>query len=509
VIDVVQALVDKSLLRAIHAPVVSGASHRRFDMLAILNEYARARLEEQERQAGDDHDRRAPRAVEERHGRWYARYGDEAVLETLNGRGGVDQRLWEPDLDNLIAACRSAVSRGDGPTAAHVYRALGMLFRRTGPFTSAIELGDAVGRVTSGCGERALVLETMAFLLVASGRAVEARARCEEALELQRGLGHRRRAAYLTGLLGYINVTLGRLDEASSACRAALAMHRAHGSRKGEALALSHLGTFHQVRGETRRSSAYEQAALAVSLDIGDRPIEAAVRCNMGTTCARLGRLAEGRGHCEAAIAISRELGDRRIEGIALDSLACVEIMALDHHGARMHGHDTTRLTLESALAIHRETGNRQREGAVLCNLGMLAHRHGRMEEARASGASTIAMLRAAGDARSLCIALANLAALDRDQGRLIDATARGREVLAISRSLGNQAFMGESLDLLATVALAGADINQACSWAESALMTLRTAGDRRLEAAALLTRASRGTRTLPRRTHRPRDRPP
>lgn len=484
IVDVVQSLADQSLLRTLPAEdtPAGAAPPIRFAMFASLQEYARAKL-----CAGGAAETHvggvlAARAIEERHGRWYARFGSEETIESLNCRGGADQRTWVPELDNLITACRSAAAREDGATAVATYRAVATVLEVRGPFKTAVNLGEEVLRGGLSREMRAVVLGTLARSLSSSGKVKEARAHYEEALAIHRESGNRRREGYLLGHRGYIDTILGRMEEARAECASALAIHREDGNLKGESLTLSYLGVLHHAQGRHLEACKHHEAALAIATTLGNPYIEGALRCNLGISYGRLDRAQEGRTQCEAAIAIAREVGDRRIEGIALDALASIGVLCPHRIGP-----EETRSYIETALAIHREMGNQQREGAVFCNLGIICYRQGRMEEARGHFETALAILRKVNDARSVSITLANLGLLNQDQGRMAEARAQYEEALDITRRMGNRAGEGEVLGNFGLLDLAESKLGDARSRTEDALAISRDVGDRALEAKALI----------------------
>ena len=108
--DVVQALVDKSLLRA-WVPVEQRATTLEepyFGMYLSIHEYAAEKL------ATSGADRQ--RAAQERHGRHFAalRLRRTPARPLYRHGGGARRRAWTLELDNLVAACQRAVAHGDG-----------------------------------------------------------------------------------------------------------------------------------------------------------------------------------------------------------------------------------------------------------------------------------------------------------------------------------------------------------------------------------------------------------
>jgi predicted ATPase/tRNA A-37 threonylcarbamoyl transferase component Bud32/Tfp pilus assembly protein PilF len=478
VVDVVQSLVDKSLLRALRgegSPV--GATPMRLGMFVSLQEYARAKLQASD-VAGSEP---AALATEERHRRWYARFGSDEVMEALNIRGGIDLGILVADLDNLMAACRSAAAHKDGRSAAATYRAIEAVYQARGPLKAAVDLGEELLRVEMDPAEQAMVREMLGRSLGSYGKIKEAGEHFAKALAIQRELGNRRREACLLGHLGFENVTMGRLDEARDQLAVALAIYQEDGDKRGEAAELTRLGTLHHVQGRYSESCACDEAALAICCTLGNRMLERAIRCNLAVAYARLGRTAEARAQCEAAIAIAREDGDRRIEGNVLDCMASIGLISGDQ------SLEEVREYAEAALAIHREMGNRQRQGTVFCNLAIACYRQGRMEEARGHFTTALAILREVNDVRSVSITLTNLAILDQDQGRLSEARAQHEEALGLNRSMGNRVGEGEVLSNLGILDFVAGLLMQSRARLEAALAIHRETENRPLQAKTLI----------------------
>ena len=107
-IDAVQALVDKCLLRT-WVPVEQGRfdiDEPYFSMYVSIHEYAREKLQA----SGADNEQHA----EVRHGRYFAGFGAEEAIEALFRHGGVKRRReLTLELDNLVKACRRAITRSD------------------------------------------------------------------------------------------------------------------------------------------------------------------------------------------------------------------------------------------------------------------------------------------------------------------------------------------------------------------------------------------------------------
>ena len=105
----------------------------------------------------------------------------------------------------------------------------------------------------------------------------------------------------------------------------------------------------------------------------------------------------------------------------------------------RQDGRGTRPLRKGCQLAIHREMGERRHEGAVLCNLGILYHERGRIEETLSCYAAALAIHGEVGDRFREGMTLGNLASMHLDQGRMDEARMDVEAALAIHREVGNR----------------------------------------------------------------------
>ena len=95
--DVVEALVDHSLLRRVEPYL----GHVRYRMLESVRQYAADKLGEET----------APTAL--RHGSYFASFGTEAYLESLDIHSGVKRRkALELELENLLAGVDAGLAAG-------------------------------------------------------------------------------------------------------------------------------------------------------------------------------------------------------------------------------------------------------------------------------------------------------------------------------------------------------------------------------------------------------------
>ena len=429
VMDAVQALVDKSLLRSWvgSEPGRYDIEEPHFGMYVSIHEYARERLSAPARAA-----------AHRRHGRYFAGFGSDEAIEALLRHGGLRRRrALAVELDNLVAACRRAVTRQDAEVAVAAYRATWEVLDLCGPFALGVELGASVFSLDEmGPSLRVVALVTRAMASRRAGRMDEAGAWLAQALVLAHELND-------LGLEGMARLNLGMLhseqglalDKARAELETGLAIHRQVGDRRAEGVGLATLSNLYLEHGGRMEEALVPYvAALAIFREVGDRRFEGTVMGNLGMLYYEQGQLEEARALVVSAIEIAREVGDRRSEGIDHGCLGALlsslgqtdEAMSNYHH----------------ALAIARDLGHRRHEGYVLGELGHLYLDQRRFDEAHSNLEASLAIHREVGDRRFEGIILAHVGHLLVEQGRI----GAGREAFDAGEALLRQ--VGDRLEL-------------------------------------------------------------
>ncbi|HYJ97660.1 MAG TPA: tetratricopeptide repeat protein, partial [Burkholderiaceae bacterium] len=465
--DVVEALVDKSLLRtwAPHDVGRYAIDEPHFGMYLAIHEYASAKLVESGPHARS--------ASEERHGTHYARFGTGAAIDALAARGGPrQQRALALELDNLVSACRRALARSDAAVALATCRAAWSVLELKGPFPLGAVLAGQVlgiGGIDAPTRDAATVIRASAF--EKCGRMREAQDLLGTALAAFR----ERCDAHAEGLalrqLATVMRQQGKMDEARQAIEASLAIHRAQGDRRAESLALRVLGIVHREQGRLSEAEPLYREALAYHRAAGSRRLEGIVLGNIGNLLAERGDFEGARSSFEMALAIHRELDDRQYEGLVLGNLGVLATETGWHDDARSFG--------EQALAIHRDVGNRAEEGIVLSNLASLENAVGRPDAARVTGEASLAIAREVGNRRWEGMVLTNLAEFSRAQGRHAEARTHLDQALVIHRAVGNRRSEGSSLGILGALLAAEGNLNEARTAFASGEALLREGGFR------------------------------
>jgi len=435
VIDAMQALVDKSLLRR-WAPDEASARHDieepYFGMYMSIHEYA---AEKCRARGGNYAD-----AVRVRHGRYYAAFGTDEALEALFTHGGM-QRLHalRRELDNLLAACRRAIVRADGETAVACYRAAWEVLALQGPFGVAVVLGDeilAIAGLDLRLAEQARL--TLAEALTRIGATEGLEAKLEQALERVRRIGDRKLEARLLGRLGNICLWSGRLDEAHSYYAGALESACAIGHRLLEARMHGNLAITWHERGHPDEALAQYEAALAIEREIGSQRDEAITLCNLADLIGGQGDIDRARTTFAAALVLMRELGDRDTEAITLQQLGEFEL------GQGLV--DEALQTVRTALELARVIGNRRVQGHALRGLGGALLERGEYDDARSALEQALAIARAASNRRIEANCLAGLGDVAFRQGRHGEAAALLGEAEATLRELDDRPLLADLL---------------------------------------------------------------
>jgi predicted ATPase len=202
-LDTLQALVDKSLLRH---------TGERFWMLETIRDYSTERLEESEQAA----------MVRDRHADYYLALAEEAEPHLR-----AESLAWldrtERELDNMRAALDWLESSGDRERELQLAAAVWWVWSLRGQLDEGRRrLESVLAGAVHPTRARAYALVGAADLALDTGHDSDARARAQEAFELQRALGDDWGAAYSMLLLGLVDAVQrawpsarNRLEEAA------------------------------------------------------------------------------------------------------------------------------------------------------------------------------------------------------------------------------------------------------------------------------------------------------
>lgn len=423
VIDRIEALRDKSLLRAA-PPRSDGAT--RFALYEVVRELAAEKLAE----------RGEREAAIERHAAFYLAAGEAAAAD-FERRGALDAlNHIAGDLEELLAVAEGALALATAPRAgasAAAERALRALcaiepvLSTRGPFGAQLELLD---RALAAAEALAAEPRVVARALAARGRARRLRGQAEAALEdLERARAQAAALgaeALLSGILADLGVLHhGRRDmeRARDHYAQALALHRALGDRRAEGRVLGNLGALHHDERREAEAAAYYEHAIAIAAEIGDGRMEGIFSTNAGLLEQERGAPAQARRRYERAAAILGEVGDLRLLAITLGNLG-----ALHHEEGRLAD---ARACHGRAVGLLREVGDRRSEGIALCRLGAALASVGAVDEARRAIEPAERLLAQLGDEPDVELARVASGFVDLALAQAARRAGRGEEAAA------------------------------------------------------------------------------
>jgi tetratricopeptide (TPR) repeat protein len=421
--DVLQSLVEKSLVRRLHA--------RRFELLRTVRDYAAERL--------------APldaAVAQGRHAHYYAGLSErDAAAEH-----GVE-------IDNLVVACRRATQTmpagaapdvAAGATAALALRNIWAVLRLTGPFRTAMELAHPLLERRLAAADGALVERVLGAACGLQGLTDEAREAYRRAIALAGRAGLPDLEVEFQCLLADIEVQSDRLDDAAALLHAAASRAPRGGVTK--VVLLNTQGQYALARSRHDEAARHFSAALELAAALQDERWEGGLHGNLGRVAIMRGERDSARMHLEASLARARALGDRQWAGTAHCNLGFLLL--------EMGELEASREQLEAASVIARELGHRRLEAVVACNLGLVLQAMGDLPAARSRFEAAVAVAAASGSVLLQSQFRGYLAALLAQAGEFNEAWTHFDRA---EQSMGSSAEPADQALLLAQRALAEA----------------------------------------------------
>jgi len=410
-LEVLSSLVDQSLLQV-------DTRTGRFRMLLTVREHALETLSESERDAARD-----------RHARFHAEFGSFEALEAQR-RDRVLSKALHTNLDNLVAACKWAVERGEADVAAATTRAACEVLLRRGPFPLAAELVRSAQEIH--------VVEEPSLLI----------------------------------LEGKIAAALGSFVDAAANADRAIAIYSAKKDAAGEARALMMSASVMRPVGLLDDMEAVYRRALALARKANAVGLEGRLLGQLGQVFFLEDRDAEARASLLAALDIARRMG------IPLDEARAHQILALlDASRGRLQEATTS---LERALLIY--ANERDRFGWATCRgqLAMLVFKAGRRQEAIAKMERANKLLSDMGADENLAINTANLGWMLRESGEPEAARQQLTLALQIANACSDKGLLSWIRLTLAMVELDGGNLDNAVEQLKLAEVVTLEFGERK-----------------------------
>jgi predicted ATPase len=452
-LDVLEALHDKSLLRALparDAPI-------RYDLYESIRDFAAARLAVSPRDWT---------ATARRHAEHFVAEGSVWAARVAGSRGAEAVRWLRREADNLGAVARGAAVH-DRSLAARAVLALSPMLACTGPLATHRELCDlGLGAAEEG-GQKALAARLFlerATLRRAAGEQAAAREDAEAGVALARALGDEHLEAEHLCLLGHLAWDANDIAEARA--RFERALDRC--AKLGEIAVIGRvergLGYLAYFGGDLDAGRAHFERALAIHDANDDRRAEVGTLLNYGVFEHHGARLDRARALYERALSLYHRIDDP-LSGCTATAFCGILEHELGHY-------DRARALYEQAIAAAESLGARTRLDLPRYYRGLLALELGRPEEAVEHVARALALAREVRDARLTGWCLMTLAAAHAARGAKREADATFAEARRVVEELAfDQATAGLEvyLGFLDVAALPSAPQGEARALASSA----------------------------------------
>jgi tetratricopeptide (TPR) repeat protein len=377
-VDIVQELVDRSLLRVVG---------ERLSLPSIVQAHAAEHLRDDGAAAG-------------RHGAWCADLA--ATVSPQNPAQYLD------DLANLAVASERAVARGDAATATATAIAASLLLQLRGPFERALAL---LSNALPGASRRgALDLRlTRGKILSNLGRSGEAEGDLRASLEEARALGQRNSEGRALAFLGGLLRQRAQYTEAEAHYREALVALEETGDDSLAASVVGNLGTAAMQQGRFEEALTRYGHALDTHRRLGERREVGTVLTVRGMTWVRMGRPDDAAADFEEAVPLLNEAGDRPFEAFVLEQSSAI-------HGMRGE-FDRAAASAQAAVRVHQSMGNLKSAANALAILADVRRAQDRLDDAHALFLQSLDWLDQTGTATERGVLLA-LAGVEIDRAR-------------------------------------------------------------------------------------------
>jgi len=421
----------------------------RVSMLETIREYGTERLGE--------HSEAAP--IGQRHAAYYLALAEDAAAALAGPAAASWLGRLDTEHDNLRAALRWTLDRGERVTALRLAGALWRFWAQRGHlsegrrwFTEAFALpGDAspaapAAQVNWLIGAAGLAMDQAAF--------GEASAYCEQAAALAREHGDAADQAAALNTAGLLARALNRYADSAQAHEAALPLARAAADRGGTATALLGLAYAAMFTGDAMRASTLAEQSLAEARESGDQLILAQVLFFLGWVASN------GVGFERAGVLATEAqrlftiLGDTGGRAEALFLLGTVEVYSARYQEAAGYFTDSLRL--------HRDHGAEPITARDLGGLGTALLNLGDLPRARAVLDESLVVARRYDNPWSSAMSLMLLGHVDLAEGDDTHAHAVLAEAASLLHATGNMVFLPWCLEGLAGLAAARGDYERA-----------------------------------------------
>jgi serine/threonine protein kinase/predicted ATPase/Tfp pilus assembly protein PilF len=308
-----------------------------------------------------------------RHGAYYARYGSEDVIDTLDLAGSARERAaLILEIANLREAATRATAVAD---AAHCAIAVCAVIDLQGPLNMGTKIIEVLlDRSDMSDFHRMRLAPFLSRFQERSASRIQRLEVIKSALQTAREWKHTHYEGVLLRCLGGLHHAQGQYDEAKDCYRSALEAHTLENSERLRAIVLCQLGNLEWRQGDLGMARTHLAEALRLSTAAGDQRHAALAHLNLGRLAAIRGNRTDAHQHLEHALQTYRDIGYIRFEAQTLNALAN---LYMDGGEARL-----ARDAYTAAMALHQRSGSEGLAAIVSGNLGELLLSEGQLIDA-------------------------------------------------------------------------------------------------------------------------------
>jgi predicted ATPase len=376
VIEGLGSLLDKSLLQQ----RTEEEGDPRYEMLAMIREYALERLSE----SGEEQETRRL------HAEYFARLAEAAEPELEGPQQAALMERLESEHDNLQAALDWAIAGGNSGLALQLSGSLAQFWSARGYLSEGrrwLEMALSAPQQKGAAPHRAKALVGAGLLAARQGDYAHALDRYEQGLAIFRELGDKQGMARALVRLGAAANEQGDFDKADLYYRESLALFRAADDKISIAGILNNLGNQEILRGNVEQAADLYAESLEMARTLGNKLKITVALLNLGRLFLyRRADFERAVAYLEETLALYHELGSKG--GIAATLYQLGQAMLFQGNYARAQAYH------EESLALCEQLGERPGIAATRLALGFTALRQGNYEKARALLNENLALYR-------------------------------------------------------------------------------------------------------------------
>jgi predicted ATPase/ATP/maltotriose-dependent transcriptional regulator MalT len=311
ILELLSRLVNKSLVA-----VWERGGETRYRLLETVRQYGSERLAE------------SYEAVQfrERHAGYYLALAEEAGPELTGERQLVWLERLESEHDNLRAAMRWMLDRGESEEAARLGSALwlfwGICTHLAEGRRSMEQALSSRGRVAMSASARAKALFVAGMMSNYQGDHLSAEPLVQESLRLFKELGDKVGEAYALSNAGYVALGQGRYQQAIAVIEEAAHLFLEEGEKWGAAIELGFLAVAWRNQGDHERAKRLAEQGLAISREIGERQATTSALYTLAILAQAESEDERARDLLEEGLKLSAELGNEADVAHCLEGLA-------------------------------------------------------------------------------------------------------------------------------------------------------------------------------------------